>query len=253
MNPLFWKLSFLIKHLFFLFFSFSFSPGGGVTHIRAIKEVAYELYGVPLEVDIKDYCHSNFSGTTDSWIAKVIIETATNKPATDEQLEQFHQKEDQNYHSNYSGDHIPLIGVVECIKKLSEMENVSIGLCTGNYPRIGWTKVTQAGVADFFKDKIGGFGDIMERDDILAYAIKDAEKKTGHKFDRIIHIGDAVTDVRAALNNNAIAVAVCTGGLKTKDQFPKPCFVLENLEKGFDDLLSIIKSGRPIHKECINE
>ena len=29
------------------------SPGGGVTHIRAIKEAAYELYGVPLKLTSK--------------------------------------------------------------------------------------------------------------------------------------------------------------------------------------------------------
>ena len=229
------------------------SPGGGVTHINAIKTTAFELYGIPKEVNIKEYCHSNFSGTTDSWIAKVIIETATNKPATDAQLDEFHNKEDELYHQYYDNDHVALVGVVNCIKTLSEMENVSIGLCTGNYPRIGWTKVGAVGVGDYFKGKIGGFGDILERKDILHYAIEDGEKKTGHKFDRVIHVGDAVTDVQAAIDNKAIAVAVLTGGLKKKSDFPKPCFVLENLETGLEDLISIIKTGKPIHEECVNE
>jgi len=220
------------------------SPGGGKTHTDAIALTANELYNVPLDVDIKDYCHSRFSGTTDSWIAKTIIQTATGKKeVTKEEIDAFEIREYENFIKLYAGGYSLLPGVEKCISKLSKMENVTLGLCTGNFVKIGIAKLEAVGVAKYFSSDVGGFGDFIERRDILKHAIETAEKKTGHKFDRIVHIGDAVQDVDAANANNVIAVAVRTGKIKEKSGFPKPCFVLKNLDEGFNDLLSIINTG----------
>ena len=229
------------------------SVPGSLQHSEAIKKTANDLYKIPLEVDIKEFCNSNFSGTTDSWIAKVIIQKATGKEeVTQEELDAFEKAEDENFHKYFEGERYALTGVVEAIKKISEMENVTIALCTGNYENIGWTKVRQAGVEQFFKHHVGGFGNIIERKDILKSAIENAEKAAGHKFDRIIHIGDAAQDIDAAHSAGIIAVGVETGRLRKSD-FPKPCFVIPNMKDGFDDFVSIIQTGKPIHEECINE
>lgn len=230
------------------------SAGGGKTHTEAISRTANELYGVPLNVDIKEYCKSSFSGTTDSWIAEIIIQTATGrKDVTQEELNVFEEKEYLNYIKLYSSDHKILPGVAECIEKLSKMENVTLGICTGNFVKIGMKKLASVGVEKYFSEEIGGFGDIIERKDIMRHAIETAEKKIGSKFDRIIHIGDAVQDVDAANSNGAIAVAVETGDIHEKGGFPKPCFVLKDLDEGIGDLLSIINTGTTENKECINE
>ena len=227
-----------------------YSVPGSVQHSVAIQRVANELYGVPYDIPIRDYCNSNFSGTTDSWIARVIIQKATNKEnVTQEELDNFEKAEVEVFHKYYPGEHYALEGVYDAIKQISEMENVTIALCTGNYEKIAWTKVSHVGVDKFFEGHLGGFGNIEDRKEILKTAIKNAEKAKGYKFDRIIHIGDAVQDINAANEAGVIAVGVETGHLKKAD-FPKPCFVISNMKDGFDDLVSIIQAGKPIHKEC---
>ena len=225
-----------------------YSVPGTVQHSEAIQHTAREMFGIT--TPIKEYTKSNFAGTTDSWIAKIIIQKALNKEdVSQEELDEFEKKEVEIFHKYYPGDHYALEGVYDAIKKISEMDNVTIALCTGNYEKIGWTKLSHTGVDKFFKGHLGGFGNIIERKDILKKAIENAEKATGFHFDRVVHIGDAAQDVNAANDAGAIAVAVETGHLK-KEQFPKPCFVIENMKVGFDDLVSIIQTGKPIHKEC---
>lgn len=221
-------------------------------HTDAIKETAIRLFGLPKDIDIKKFCQSNFSGTTDSWIAKTIIQKATGKSeVTQEELDNFEKSEDEIYHRDYEGMHVALYGVEDALKEIVKKPNVTIALCTGNYERIGWTKVGHTGIDKYFEGKLGGFGNILERKDILKEAIRRAEDYKGYKFDRVIHVGDAAQDVEAANSNGCIAVAVETGKLK-KEQFPKPCFVINNMKDSLQDLISIIDTGKPINNSCIH-
>ncbi|EAY09868.1 haloacid dehalogenase-like hydrolase family protein [Trichomonas vaginalis G3] len=222
-------------------------------HTDAIKETAIKLYNLPQNVDIKKFCNSNFSGTTDSWIAKTIIQNAMQRQeVTQEELDIFEKKEDEIYHRDYEGMHVPIYGVEEAIKAITQIPYVTIALCTGNYENIGWTKVGHTGLDKYFEGRLGGFGNILERKDILKEAIRRAEEFRGYKFDRIIHIGDAQQDVDAASANGCIPIAVETGHLK-KEQFAKPCFVIPNMKDGLEDLISIIKTGKPVHESCIHQ
>ena len=79
-----------------------YSVPGSVQHSVAIQRVANEMFGIPYDIPIKEYCHSNFSGTTDSWIAKTIIAKATNKEeVTQEELDEFEKQEVEIFHKYY--------------------------------------------------------------------------------------------------------------------------------------------------------
>ena len=136
----------------------------------------------------------------------------------------------------------PLIppGVERLLKELSEMPNVTIALGSGNLEGIAWRKLENAGLAQYFKDRIGGFGDrCKSRADCLLYARKKAEEIRGCKFDVIVHVGDMPTDVDSAHEVGAIAVAVRTGHSEGIT-FNEPVYDFENLEKCHDEFIKII-------------
>lgn len=219
---------------------------GGENHIKAVNHTAFDLYKVPLDTNLEEYIGHTFVGTTDSWIAEEIIKKATGvQTVAQKDLDAFEKLECEYYEKFGVGSAGALPGVRKVIETLNTMPNVTISMCTGNYEKIAWIKVEHAGVADLFKEKLGGFGHIIERSNILRGAIKQAEELRGHKFDRCIHIGDAVSDVKAAQAAGAIAVAVETGSYKKPD-YPQPCFVLENMDKGYDDFINIVKTGKPL-------
>ncbi|EAX98215.1 putative hydrolase-like protein, putative [Trichomonas vaginalis G3] len=163
---------------------------------------------------------------------------------SDEELFKFLDLEYDYYVKLGCGEFVALPGVKKTLETLNSMPNVTVSLSTGNYDKIAWKKIEHAGVLPLFKERIGGFGDIEERSNILKFARKQAEELRGYKFDRHVHIGDAIQDVRAAQDANAVPVAVETGS-KRKPDFPQPCFVIPNLEKGFDEFINIVKTGKP--------
>ena len=119
------------------------------------------------------------------------------------------------------------------------MENVILTLCTGNFLKIGIKKLETANLINYFDLECSGFATFIDRADILKNNIQNAEKKFG-KFEKIFHIGDAKQDIQAALDNNIIPIAVCTGKHKNIN-FPQPCYIFENLEINFNEFLNLIK------------
>ena len=132
-------------------------------------------------------------------------------------------------------------GVERVLKVLSEMDNVTIGVASGNLPGIAWKKLENAGLLKYFPDRIGGFGVVVDRQTAVRRAREIAEEKTGRKFDVVVHVGDTCADIEAALANNERAVAVRTG-LKKNLVYPEPCLVLNNLEEGYDEFMKYIQA-----------
>ena len=140
-------------------------------------------------------------------------------------------------------------GIKNILKELSENENVTIALASGNLEGIAWKKLKNAGIDIYFKDRIGGFGDVCKtRTEALLLARKKAEEKRGYKFDVIIHVGDMPTDVDSAHEAGAIAVAVRTGRSEGIT-FNEPVYDFENLEVCHDEFMRIIDENYGKKKE----
>lgn len=88
-------------------------------------------------------------------------------------------------------------------------EGKLMGVCTGNFERIGWTKLKAAGIRDHFA--VGGFSDFHElREDIFRDALEQARAKLGAEAG-VCFIGDTPNDIEAAQKLGIPVLAVATG------------------------------------------
>ena len=211
-------------------------------HSRSLRFAMKELFGI--DVCPSQYLNVSFCGCSDEWIVREIIKkaTASEKPP----------KATRDEFVRIAGDHFEQIldaekeisvlpGIFELLRKLRSYNNVVTGLCSGNIPKIGWCKIEKAKLGEFFPEKIAGLGGFEDRADILRSAIRDAEEKTGKKFEfcNVFHVGDAPQDVIAANDVGVNAIAVKTGYFGD-DSFKKPCVIVENCESGFDTIIKTI-------------
>ena len=101
-------------------------------------------------------------------------------------------------------------GVEPLLERLTR-RNVLLALVTGNLTRIGWRKLERAGLRDYFR--FGAFGEMAKpRTGLAKLAIRQARREKSIARDAPISlIGDATSDVIAALANGIRAISVQTG------------------------------------------
>ena len=101
-------------------------------------------------------------------------------------------------------------GVQPLLERLTR-RNVLLALVTGNLTRIGWRKLERAGLRDYFR--FGAFGEMAKtRTGLAKLAIRQARREKSIARDAPISlIGDATSDVIAALANGIRAISVQTG------------------------------------------
>jgi phosphoglycolate phosphatase len=101
-------------------------------------------------------------------------------------------------------------GVRRLLHRLRQA-GVPMGLVSGNFIRIGWKKVEQAGLKHHFR--IGAFAGMgKDRAALLRLAIRQAREQGWiAPGARLSLVGDTPRDVQAAQANHVLAVAVATG------------------------------------------
>jgi phosphoglycolate phosphatase len=100
--------------------------------------------------------------------------------------------------------------VEETLKHLAD-RGALLGLATGNLELIGWTKVEEVGLREWFR--FGGFSDRFEvRAEMVAHAAAKAREFLPEKPDAsICVVGDTPRDIEAARANGLPVIAVATG------------------------------------------
>lgn len=101
-------------------------------------------------------------------------------------------------------------GVDATLQHLSR-RGALLGLATGNLEMIGWTKVEEVGLREWFR--FGGFSDRFEvRSQMVADALTQARELIGDAEEtRICVVGDTPRDIEAAHANGLPVIAVATG------------------------------------------
>lgn len=105
-----------------------------------------------------------------------------------------------------------LEGVLALLAKLSQRDDVLLGLLTGNVERGAQLKLTHYGIDHYFA--FGGFGDLHpSRNDVARAALKSAEQYYGGPIapHDVYVIGDTPNDIACAKSIGAQSVAVATG------------------------------------------
>lgn len=116
-------------------------------------------------------------------------------------------------HEKDIGEGLEVLPGVSSLLETLSLNNVPIGLVTGNLEDIGWMKMEGLGIHKYFTvPNFGGFGsDHEDRGELVKIAAARAEECFPGGFDLRVHVGDTPNDIRAAEYGGALAVGVCTG------------------------------------------
>jgi len=186
----------------------------------------------------------NFQGKTDPQILKESLENSgISKNTILQNVEKLKKSYLNHLETNiYKFNAKLLPGVNNLLKKLSEYQDVKIGLLTGNIKEGAQIKLNRFDLKKYFS--FGAYGnDSAIRNELPAIAKNRIEKLFNKEIDykNIFIIGDTVHDINCAKNSGSISIAVGTGWVEKEILMAeKPDFYLENL-KDMDQILTIIK------------
>ncbi len=155
----------------------------------------------------------NFSGRTDWEIVEHLL-TYDDRPAGEDQIHAILQDFAVELEIVLQNGRLPHVfpGVKSLLDKLNRMQNVYLGLVTGNIEKGSRIKLNKAGLDYYFH--VGGYGDDSKnRDDLPPLAISRAELFYNCLFEKnnVWIIGDSPFDIRCARNNGLHVLAVSTG------------------------------------------
>jgi len=186
----------------------------------------------------------SFSGRTDPAIMRDVLAQNGVSPSDgllDTALTAYAEAAQETIRANHVR---PLPGVESLLSRLSQYQDMHLGLVTGNIEPVAYHKLHAAGFSNYFL--VGAFGsDSAERADLPPLAAHRAHKAFGGSFSKgnTVVIGDTPQDIQCARSAGFRAVAVCTGrpnrpALATCD----PDLLLENLQNG-SSLLDFVRGA----------
>ena len=99
-------------------------------------------------------------------------------------------------------------GVKDALSHLAR-RGALLGVATGNLEMIGWIKIEEAGLREWFR--FGGFSDRFPvRAELIGHAARKARELAGDGA-RVCVVGDTPRDIEAARANSLPVIAVATG------------------------------------------
>ena len=168
-----------------------------------------ETYG--FEGDLSRY---DFSGRTDPQITSMVLHDAG---FSDEEIaaraSQLWEAYLRELAVNATADRVQVLpGILELLERLAAMEEVTLGLLTGNIEPGARLKLSPAGLNRYFP--FGAFGsDSAKREELPPIAVERASRIDGHRFHgpEVVIIGDSIYDVRCGVPHHATTIAIASG------------------------------------------
>jgi len=180
-----------------------------------------------IEVDIRVI---NYGGMTDPAIAiDVLKKMGLNEDLILSKLDECMEVIVEYFQKNLKRDKIPVLPGVRELLELLSVNDILLGLITGNLEPIAWGKLKSINIAHYFK--LGGFGsDNINRTELVKIAVKKARDDfnfNGHAF----VVGDTPRDIKAGFEAGVKTIAVATGTYSTVElkEF-NPEFVFKDLK-----------------------
>ena len=179
----------------------------GPYHRQALVEAVRDLAGIATTTD-----GIPVHGMLDPDILNLMMKAAGIEPGRATALMPRIIERAQEIYENIAPDlrSCACPGAADILRRLRDTGAV-LALVTGNLTRIGWRKLARAGLDGFFR--FGAFGEMAPtRGGLARIAIERARREDLIESESpIALIGDAAQDVRAARENQVLAIAVRTG------------------------------------------
>ncbi len=179
----------------------------GATH-KAITRTYKELFSAQKTIDI-----GSLIGATDYGIFKDAANKLLGRPLSETELKAVEERYLMLLPGELANANFQVKpGVDELLPLLSGMDNILLGLETGNLEKAAYMKLKQGHIDGYFK--FGGFGsDNENRARIIRKAIERGSIIAGRAFKpgNIFVIGDAPNDVISGKEAGAVTIAVATG------------------------------------------
>ncbi len=189
----------------------TFHGAGRVAYRRALRDL------VGRADDLLDF---SFAGLTDKGLVRKALQRA-DTPVDDVLIEELLQRYADYLPEAIKGsDFKTHPGVHDLLDRLHQLDDVAIGLGTGNIEQGARLKLSYATpeLNDYFS--FGGFGsDAEQRDELLAAGARRGADALGLAVEscRVIVIGDTPLDVRAGRAIGARVVGVTSGGASHRE------------------------------------
>jgi phosphoglycolate phosphatase-like HAD superfamily hydrolase len=188
---------------------------GGV-HYNSFHTALREVYGCEGRID-----GVPVHGNTDPGILRAALQHHGQLPSDFEaRLPQAWKIMRAEVAQNRGGMGVHLCpGIPELLAELRRRKKL-IGVVTGNLEEVGWLKLEQGGIREFFD--FGSFSDTREkREEIFRHGLELARQLRGPQT-TVCFIGDTPNDIRAAAHIGMPVIAVATG-IYSRDELAKEC------------------------------
>lgn len=193
-------------------------------HIDAIRDV----FGV--DVPLEDFWDVAEHGMTDRRIAQLLAQRGDPRSldASAEEVERWRQRIGELFeaYTVFGGLKPTLLSRVQHgLDRMRSAHGVQVTLASGNVERIARCKLSETGIADYFPEGEGGFGDFeLERHELVRHALQRAgwwdESRNALPANwaaRVFLLGDTVRDMEAAQQAGIRSVGIATGGQGTRE------------------------------------
>ncbi|MBV9075262.1 MAG: HAD family hydrolase [Acidobacteria bacterium] len=174
-------------------------------HYHAFHKAVAEVFGLDLKLD-----GIPVHGNTDVGILRAYLEQAgVPEENWRRQLPQAFDLMCAEVERNAAKLQPELCPAIPELIRILSSQGKLLGVASGNLERVGWAKVSAAGLRDYFS--FGAFsGEREKRDDVFAHGIAQARAIRGTHA-RVCVVGDTPADIRSAQHNHISVIAVATG------------------------------------------
>jgi phosphoglycolate phosphatase-like HAD superfamily hydrolase len=153
-------------------------------------------------IGLKDFSEdlSTFVEPTSASIFDELVRKALGRPPTPEEIARVQAALEPDMRNTYiDGRHIPpTAGAIDFLNGMAAKGDWNMAIATGNWRGEAQIKIESAGLP-MERVPMATSSDRMARRDVLKYSVEKAAKHYGfNTWDRVVYVGDAIWDVRAA-------------------------------------------------------
>ena len=195
---------------------------------RSFVDAMVETYGIP-----GDFERVSFAGKTDPQIAQELLAGAgISRAQILDGLDLLFERYLVNLEERLPDDPVTVLpGVPELLDALDDVDDVGVGLLTGNVVGGARMKLSSGGLWERFT--FGSYGsDHAERDELPAIAVQRARDLWGERVaaEHAVVVGDTPKDVQCGRAGGTRTLAVATGSFTIGELAThEPDHLLENL------------------------